>query len=280
MVVVGDPGVGKSTLLDDAVESAGGFLVLRTTGFEMESDLPFAGLSAILAPVANIIPTIPAPQAAALTGALGLGDPAPAGDRFTVYAGALSVLAEAALKQPLLVIVDDGHWVDPASVDALCFVARRIVAEGIMILMASRDDPTTLLRRAGGLTQLRLEGLSGDAAAELVAGTAGRIVSASTVARLIAETGGNPLMSAGARHPGGQRLRSAVVEYRDRLLVLVDRHERERSLDRLLATLLVHLLDEDVDVHFEAGPSDVDDVGNQFDDGSRRDRLVEVDLIR
>lgn len=206
LVVVGDPGVGKSTLLDDAVDSATGFRVLRATGYEIESNLPFAGLSATMAPLTQLIPTIPAPQAAALTGALGLGDPTPAGDRFTVYAGALSVLAEAALPQPLLVIVDDGHWMDPASVDAFCFVARRIVAEGIVMLMASRDDPTTLLRRAAGITQLRLEGLPSAAAAELVAGTAGRLVSASTVARLIAETGGNPLaLIEGARELRDQR---------------------------------------------------------------------------
>ncbi|MFN8123775.1 MAG: hypothetical protein U0237_15255 [Thermoleophilia bacterium] len=87
-----------------------------------------------------------------------MGLPLPPGDRFTAYAGALSLLAEAAMDGSLLVAVDDAHWLDQATLDALAFCARRIAAEGIGMLFAARHEPPAMTSRTPGMTVLQVDG--------------------------------------------------------------------------------------------------------------------------
>lgn len=194
LLLVGEPGVGKTALLDAAaLTEPRGLRVVRFTGVEMESELPFAGLSVLLDPFLGHLDSLPAPQAAALKGALGLGPPLPPGDRFTVSAAALSLLAEAAERSRLALVVDDAHWLDQASLDALVFVARRIAAEGIGILMTARLEPPVAVDRAAGIEVIRVEGLPPEDAAALVHDLADGPVAPDVVECLVEGTGGNPL---------------------------------------------------------------------------------------
>jgi DNA-binding CsgD family transcriptional regulator len=191
LVLRGEPGVGKSALLADAVARADGMTVLSGGGIETEAHLPYAGLHQIVRPVLAGLDGLPAPQARALRGALGLE--AGAGDEwFLVSVALLSLLAEAAEQGPLLCVVDDAHWLDDASSESLAFAARRLEAEGIAMLFAARD---TEIRRfdASGLDELRLSGLDLDAAAGLLERQADVPLSPDARERLIEATCGNPL---------------------------------------------------------------------------------------
>jgi DNA-binding CsgD family transcriptional regulator len=142
LVLRGDPGLGKSSLLDYAVGGAGGLQLLSCRGFEAESQLAFAGLSDVLRPLAGRLDALPDPQRAALEGVLSIRTLAMA-DRLTVNIGVLSVLAAAAESQPVLVTIDDSQWLDAASLEALAFAARRLDADGIGILVAVRAGEYT-----------------------------------------------------------------------------------------------------------------------------------------
>ena len=138
LALVGEPGIGKSALLRAARERAGGaFRVLSATGAEAEADLPFAALLSLLRSVLDHVDRLPPVQGRALEGALALGPPARA-DRLVVHAAALGLLSAAAQDGPLLAVVDDAHWIDEASADALLFVARRLEGEPIALLLALR----------------------------------------------------------------------------------------------------------------------------------------------
>jgi DNA-binding CsgD family transcriptional regulator len=191
LVLRGEPGVGKSALLDDARDQANGMRVLGGAGVESEAQLPFAALHQIVRPVLRHVEDLPKPQAAALRGALGLAKGG-TGDRFLVSLAALSLLAEAAERQPLLCLVDDAQWLDDASADALAFVARRLEAECIVMLFAAREGE---IRRfeAPGLPELRLGGLDPAAAGALIDRHAGTTLSSEVRDRLVSETRGNPL---------------------------------------------------------------------------------------
>jgi DNA-binding CsgD family transcriptional regulator/predicted ATPase len=191
LVISGEPGVGKSALLEDARTQARDMRVLSGTGVETEAHLPFAALHQIVRPVLGHIENLPQPQDAALRGALGLAAGG-SDDRFLVSLATLSLLAEAAESRPLLCLVDDAQWLDDASADALVFVARRLEVEGIAMLFAARESE---LRRfeAPGLPELRLGGLDPAAAGALIDRAAGDALSLEIRDRLVAETGGNPL---------------------------------------------------------------------------------------
>jgi DNA-binding CsgD family transcriptional regulator len=176
LMIRGDPGIGKSALLEEAARRAAGMTVLRAHGVQSESELTFAALADLLGPLLDHLDALPQVQAAALAGALALGPPA-APDRFAVYAATLSLLAECA---PLLAVVDDAMWVDAASREALLFVARRLQQEGIVLLLAARAS-------VAELPELVLGGL------DLAAATALLGAAPEVAARLLDATGGNPL---------------------------------------------------------------------------------------
>jgi AAA ATPase domain len=138
LVVCGEPGVGKTALLDFAINSASGFRVARAVGVESEMELAFAALQQLCAPMLDRLDRLPAPQRDALGVAFGLrAGNAP--DRFLVGLAVLSLLAEAAEEQPLLCVVDDAQWLDRVSAQALVFVARRLLAESVALVFATRE---------------------------------------------------------------------------------------------------------------------------------------------
>ncbi|MFD0279949.1 ATP-binding protein [Kitasatospora sp. NPDC127111] len=214
LVLRGEPGIGKTALLDHAVAAAGdGFRVVRATGVEYEAELPFAGLSLLLAPGLDRLAALPGPQRRALEAAFGLGE-GPAGasagtstaapaDRLLTGLAVLGLLAELASEQPLLCIVDDVQWLDRASLDALLIAARRLQAEGVALLLALRDaGPTAGAGPTGGaaeslplagLPELRLAGLAEADAARLLESRAAPGLTGDVRRRLLAEAAGNPL---------------------------------------------------------------------------------------
>lgn len=211
LIMRGEPGIGKSALLRYASERADGMTVLTARGVESESELPFSGLAELLRPVLASLDEIPPPQAAALRGALALGPPA-GGDRFTIYAATLSVLAAAAEEGGLLAVVDDAHWLDSSSAEALVFATRRLGAEGVVVLLAVREGEPRANEFAG-LDEAVVTGLDEDAARSLVATREERPVSAEVFARLYEATRGNPLalieiptVLTGAQLAGGEPL--------------------------------------------------------------------------
>src|ERR1700744_5032012 len=163
LVMCGEPGGGKTALLGSATRSASGFWVLRTVGVESEMELTFAALQQFCAPLLDRLDRIPGPQQDALAVAFGLraGNPP---DRFLVGLAVLSLLSEAAEEQPLLCVVDDAQWLARASAQALVFVARRLLAESVALVVATRNPGDALT----GLPKLVVEGLrDGDARALL-----------------------------------------------------------------------------------------------------------------
>ncbi|MFG1947313.1 AAA family ATPase [Nonomuraea sp. NPDC048826] len=186
LLLRGEAGIGKSTLLDLAAEHAGPrTTVLRACGAEAEADLAFAALHQLLRPVTGLLDALPGPQREAVAGALGLA--APSEDRFLVAAGVLSLLAEAAADGGVLCLVDDLQWLDRASADALLFTARRVRTERIGMLLAVRGDGTYK-----GVPEIRVRGLDDESAATLVDARAS--AAPAVRARLITLTGGNPLV--------------------------------------------------------------------------------------
>jgi DNA-binding CsgD family transcriptional regulator len=186
LVIQADAGLGKTALLSYAASAASAMTVLRCRGFESESQLAFAGLSDLLRPVSSRLDALPDAQREALAGALALG-PAPQGDRLTVCVGALSLLAASADEAPVLCIVDDAHWLDLASAEALAFVGRRLDADGVALLVAARADTAGMFQR-GEFPTIGLAPLSPEAARELVQPVADG--NAEDIVRL---AGGNPL---------------------------------------------------------------------------------------
>ena len=163
LVVRGEPGVGKSALLEYAVESAGGLRVVRVAGVESEMELAFASLQQLCAPMLGRLPGLPGPQRDALSVAFGLSAGA-VPDRFLVGLAVLSLLSEVAERQPLLCVIDDAQWLDRASAQVLAFVARRLLAEPVALVVAARE-PGQELR---GLPELLVGGLRDSDARELL----------------------------------------------------------------------------------------------------------------
>jgi DNA-binding CsgD family transcriptional regulator len=188
LVVCGEAGVGKTALVESVIGSASGFRVARAVGVESEMELAFAALHQLCAPMLDRLDRLPAPQRDALGVAFGLSAANPP-DRFLVGLAVLSLLAEVAEEQPLVCVVDDAHWLDRASAQALVFVARRLLAESVALVWVTREAGDEL----DGLPKLAVEGLrNGDARALL--GSAVRVPLDERVReRLVAETRGNPL---------------------------------------------------------------------------------------
>src|SRR5690349_1246046 len=186
LLLHGPPGIGKTELLRYAIDEAEGFQLLRARGMESESDIPYAGLAELVSPLLRLLEEIPEVQALALRGALALG-PAASGDRFTVPAALLSLLARAADERPVLAIVDDTQWLDEPSLEAFLFAGRRLGQESVAMLGAIRDDATRL--EVPWLERLRVEPLEDEQARELL----GEAVAPGVADRLVATAAGNPL---------------------------------------------------------------------------------------
>jgi DNA-binding CsgD family transcriptional regulator len=188
LVVRGEPGVGKTALLDWAVGSAAGLRVARVAGVESEMELAFAALQQLCAPMLDKLEGLPDPQRAALGVAFGLSAGA-APDRFLVGLAVLSLLSEAAGQQPLLCVVDDAQWLDRASALVLGFVARRLLADPVALVFATHE-PGEEFR---GLPELVVTGLGEGAARELLCSVLGGPLDERVRDRIVAETRGNPL---------------------------------------------------------------------------------------
>jgi DNA-binding CsgD family transcriptional regulator len=190
LILRGEAGIGKTAILEQAVERARGFRLLHALGVESEAELPFAALDELVRPALGLLDELPPPQAAALRSALALVS-AQGADRFSSYAATLSLLATAALEQPLLCTIDDAHWLDQASAEALVFTARRIAKEAIVLLFAVRD-PAAATFAGPGISEVRLEGLRPSDARSLVATSAPSLAPAA-VERVLEIANGNPL---------------------------------------------------------------------------------------
>ncbi len=186
LALVGEPGIGKTALLEFAAEQTDGMQLLRARGIASEAQIPFASLLELLRPALGLVDRIPEPQAEALQNALALRR-GPAQQRFAVGAATLSLLAAQAEQRPLAVLVDDAQWLDESSAQALLFAFRRLVADPIAVLIAVREGEPSLLDGAD-LPTLRIGGLTSGDAASLVPG-----VPASLAGRLHRATAGNPL---------------------------------------------------------------------------------------
>jgi DNA-binding CsgD family transcriptional regulator len=188
LALVGEPGIGKTALLEYASGRAQGMRVLRARGIESEAEVPFAGLAELVRPALSALDRIPVPQGAALAGALALG-PATARDRFAIGAATLSLLSAYADEAPLALLVDDAHLLDGSTAEALLFAARRLVADPIALVLTVREGEPSLLDGAD-LRVLRVAGLDRARAAELLVRAD---VPADAAERLYRATGGNPL---------------------------------------------------------------------------------------
>jgi DNA-binding CsgD family transcriptional regulator len=190
VVLRGEAGIGKTALLEHVAVHSQGCRVVRAIGIESEMELPFAAVHQMYQPLLDGLERLPSPQRAALETAFGLSSGQPP-DRFLVGLALLSQLSDLAVTRPLVCLVDDAQWLDRSSAQVLSFVARRLDAESVLIVLAERDgdDPSEF----EGLPELRLRGLSdGDAAALVSSVTLGPL-DRSVRERIIAEAHGNPL---------------------------------------------------------------------------------------
>lgn len=186
LALTGEAGIGKTVLLDHAAAAAADMQLLRARGVQSEAQIPFASLFELLRPALAMIDRIPEPQAIALEGALALR-PGLAQERFAIGAATLSLLAAYSEQGPIALLIDDAHWLDTSSAQALLFAFRRLLADPIAVLIAAREGEPSLLD-GSDLPTLRLGGLSSDEAASLLSGLA-----PGTAERLHDATGGNPL---------------------------------------------------------------------------------------
>ena len=190
LVVHGVAGVGKSALLADAVAAAPDMRVLRTSGVESESPLAFAALQRLLWPLTDRLDTLPGPQRQALGAALGVvsGE----SERFLVYLGTLTLLAEAAAESPVLVLADDAHWLDEGSAAALLFAARRLQDERVALVFAARDGDAREFD-APDLPALAVGGMHASEAQALLSAHLDGEVDPGVTEELVSATGGNAL---------------------------------------------------------------------------------------
>src|SRR4051812_42660448 len=191
LVLRGDAGIGKSTLLEQAIASAPDLQVLRVVAVESEMALGFAAVHQLVRPLLPGLDRLPEPQRRALGVCFGLVSGPPA-DRFLIGLAVLTLLADAAASRPGLCVVDDAQWLDDESAHVLGLVARRLLAESVVVLFAVRDT-TERNSRMTVLPELRLAGLSKRDAGVLLEAVSGETVDADVSEHIVTETGGNPL---------------------------------------------------------------------------------------
>ncbi len=190
LVIRGQAGIGKTALVGLAQGETESMEVLKVTGVEAEADLAFAGLFGLLRPILGFVGELPATHSAALEGSLGVA-PSAEPDRLLVSGAVLGLLAAASARRPIVCVVDDAHWLDKPSADALVFAARRLGAERVAMLFAAREDELSRFD-AEGVPELLIEALDDQAAARLLTEHVPSATPAVT-ARLLAEAEGNPL---------------------------------------------------------------------------------------
>jgi DNA-binding CsgD family transcriptional regulator len=229
LVLCGEPGVGKTALLQYLIGRAAECHVVQTAGVESEMELAFAGVHQLCAPLLAGLEDLPEPQGDALRVVFGMSS-GPAPDRFLVGLATLSLLAHAADERPLVCVVDDEQWLDRASAQVFGFVARRLVAESVGFVFAARIPTSDL----AGLSQLPVQGLSAGGARALLDAELAVPLDAWVCDQLVAEAGGNPLAllewpralttqqwAGGFGLPGAVRLPGGVEEgFRRRLDLL------------------------------------------------------------
>lgn len=192
LLVLGDAGVGKSALLRAAVEpaAAAGHRVLEAAGVEPEAGSPYAGLHRLLWPMVRMAAGLPEPQRQAVLSAMGLRE-GPRPEAFTVALGVLNLLAGQADGHPIVVALDDLHWLDQETQETLAFVAHRVERDPVLIVATARSGHASPFA-AAGLPELTLTGLDDAAAGELLLAYAGDL-GAAWQARIVRESRGNPL---------------------------------------------------------------------------------------
>ncbi|GIG55652.1 LuxR family transcriptional regulator [Longispora fulva] len=189
LLLHGEPGIGKSALLDRLASGVGGpadLLVLRASGVEFETELPYAALHQLCGPVLSGLPALPPPHRAALEIAFGIRSGSP--DPFLVGAACLGLLVEVG--RPVLCVIDDAHWLDDASARALAFVARRLGAEQLAMVFAAREE---LGRELAGLPRLPVGRLDESRSRTLLHRALGAPLDPQVAERILAEARGNPL---------------------------------------------------------------------------------------
>lgn len=190
LVLSGDPGVGKSALLDHLVAGAGRCAVVRAAGIAAETDFAFSGLHQLCGPLLDHLDALPAPQRSALATTFGVTT-GPVPDPFLLALSVLSLFAGAASRQPLLCVVDDAHWLDAASARVLGFVARRLADESVGLVFARRSSaPAPWL---DGVPERSIDGLGDEDARTLLASTLPGPLDPLVRDRIVDETRGNPL---------------------------------------------------------------------------------------
>ncbi|MGZ6779970.1 MAG: AAA family ATPase, partial [Mycobacterium sp.] len=199
LLLRGEAGIGKTALLHYLVAAGSEMTLVRSTGVESEMELPYAGLYELCLPMLHGLGSLPEPQQRALSVALGLsaGD---SPDKFLVALGALGLLAAASEHGPMLCVVEDAHWLDQASAQVLGFVGRRLFAEPVALVFAARE-PVSSPDHLMGLPELRIEGVDERSARALLGSVSALRMDEDILARIIDETGGNPLglLELGAR---------------------------------------------------------------------------------
>jgi hypothetical protein len=180
--------VGKTALLEYLVDGAGGCRVIRAVGVQSEMELAFAGVHQLCAPLLDGVERLPLPQQSALRTALGLGA-GPPPDRFLVGLALLTLLSDAAGERPLICVVDDEQWLDASSAQALGFVARRLAADPVGLVVAARAPSVHL----AGVPVLHVEGLRHDHAQELFNSALAVPLDARVRDVIVNEAQGNPL---------------------------------------------------------------------------------------
>ena len=188
LAIVGEPGSGKSTLLAEIATRVEGVTLLQASGSELERGMAFAGIAALVKPILHLVDDLPDSQQGALRSLLAAGG-GPQQDRFSAYVGLLAILAVASETAPVVVLVDDFHWLDPASAEALLFLTRRLEAERVAVVLATRAENLELIQ---GLDRLALGGLQAADVDQLVR-RAGVALAGDVALALHARTGGNPL---------------------------------------------------------------------------------------
>ena len=197
LVLRGEPGIGKTELLRYLIAEASGFTVVHGVGVESEMELAFAGLHQLCAPMLGRLGSLADPQRRALSVAFGLA-PGDSPDRFMVALAALGLMAETSEERPLLCVVDDAQWLDQVSAQVLGFVGRRLLAESIALVFATRTpirgpQGVTPQDHLTGLPELLLGGLDEQPARALLATVTSGPLDESVRARIVEETHGNPL---------------------------------------------------------------------------------------